>query len=680
MTRLAVLACLLMATPAAAQTRPDPVRVEIDALFGEGMLLGPSYTPVLVTLENRTDRDLAGELEVWMESYDGGHEGHVVALDLPAHQTRQANLTLYVGPLRNHVSARYVSGGRALGRGAESVVFNGAQGVVVLGDPPRLRGALLDLEVEEAMPHGPRQVRVPIGAVSMDARSGDPLLPEEPAGWASVKLLVASAHVLARLSDGQREAIADWLRTGGRLLVLPRSAAELEAPFLRELAGTVGAEPSRAGSALVPEGLPHLALSCSEGQRAETFGCSAPVGLGRVYLASYDAMSAAAIETGMPRELVRSVYAAAETSRPVLAFGRGHDSVDPDEYYYGGASSFGALRATLDPNEGFRPALVLAALVLLLYVVVVGPINFGWVQRKNRPTLALITTPLAALGCMIVLLIVGYIGKGVSMRYRRFEVVELVEGQERAPARRYTGLYSTRPGSFDLPVTPRGEIARRIDGGRQSGPTYVHEGHGVRLADFRAGLWETVFLREDRIVDLGGTIRFERDGRRLSAVVNDSPRALTDAFVVDTGGALYRVGDVAAGTSSIIPRASTDSVRGDWYGADESLRRAMPDITEEDAPYLRGLVRLMMEDLVPRAGDAPVLYARVPLPPSSIGDVFSHEADHRWIRVVASMRGASVAFAAPPTDPDDELYGPSHAELAGDAGVASDAGIPEVGP
>src|SRR5690606_15700931 len=126
---------------------------------------------------------------------------------------------------------------------------------------------------------------------------------------------------------------------------------------------------------------------------------------------------------------------------------------------------------------------------------------------------------------MLVLLVVGYIGKGVSMRYRRFEVVELIEGQERAPARRYTGLYSTRPGSFGLPVTPRGEVALRIDGSRQVGPTYVHEGDGVRLADFRAGLWETVFLREDRIVDLGGTIRFERDGRRLSAVVNDSPRA-----------------------------------------------------------------------------------------------------------------------------------------------------------
>jgi len=677
MIRLVVLACLLVAAPAAAQTRPDPVRVEVDALFGEGMLLGQSYTPVLVTLENRTQRDLAGELDVRMESYDGGHERHVVAIDLPAGQTRQANLTLYVGPLRNRVNVRYMSGGRALGRGAENVTFNGAQGVVVFGDPPRLRGALLDLDVEEALPHGPRQVRVPVGAVSMDARSGDPLLPEEPAGWASVKLLVASAHVLARVSDPQREAIADWLRTGGRLLVLPRSAAELDSPFLRELAGTVGAEPSRAGSALVPEGMPHLALSCSEGQRVESFGCSAPVGLGRVHLASYDAMSAAAIETGVPRELVRSVYAATETTAPALAFARGYDSLDHDAYY-GGASSFGALRATLDPNEGFRPALVLAALVLVLYVVVVGPINFGWVQRKNRPVLALITTPLAALGCMIVLLVVGYIGKGVSMRYRRFEVVELVEGQERAPARRYTGLYSTRPGSFDLPLTSRGEVALRIDGGRQSGPTYVHEGNGVRLADFRAGLWETVFLREDRIVDLGGTIRFERDGRRLSAVVNDSPGALTDAFVVDSGGELYRVGDVGTGTSSTIPRASTASVRGGWYVAADAVRHAMADIADEDAPYLRGLALLMMEDLAPRPGSAPVLYARVPLPPSSIGDVFAHEADYRWIRVAASMRGAPVTLAPPPAvEPYDARPLP---DAEPDAVIASDAGIPEVAP
>src|SRR5690606_36564226 len=105
MRRLVVLACLVMAAPAAAQAQPPPVRVDVEALFGEGMLLGQRYTPVLVTLENRTSRDLAGELDLRVENYEGAHERHRVTIDLPARQARQVNLTIHIDALRSTVSA-----------------------------------------------------------------------------------------------------------------------------------------------------------------------------------------------------------------------------------------------------------------------------------------------------------------------------------------------------------------------------------------------------------------------------------------------------------------------------------------------------------------------------------------------------------------------------------------------
>ncbi len=351
-----------------------------------------------------------------------------------------------------------------------------------------------------------------------------PLLPSEPVGWSSVKVLAASAPVLFRASEREREAIVDWVRTGGSLLVFPRSDHDLSDRWLRELAGSVETLPLGEARRFVPPG--GYALRCSAGQREEDFGCSKALGFGRVFLAGYDGMSAAAVESGAPRHLVRAIYGTPEP-RARLRFGIGGEQLDDRGY---GPSSFGLLRAALDPNEGFRPALLLVALALLVYVIVVGPLNFGWVQKKNRPVLALVTTPLIALGCMLVLVVVGYVGKGVSMRYRRFEIVELVEGQTRAGARRYTGLFSTRPGSYDLPVMEG--AARRVDPAGDRGPTYHHDGDRVELRDFHTGLWETVFLREDRMIELGGAIRFERDGDRLATVVNDSPLALTDAFVV----------------------------------------------------------------------------------------------------------------------------------------------------
>lgn len=666
-----VLACLLVAAPVAAQQRAS-IRVEVDGLFGEGTIADQSYVPLLVTLENPTARDLAGELELRVKRFDGS-ASHRARVEVPAGRARTSILTVFV-PLRaTDIEARFAVGGRTIGRGTASVTPADWTGsVVVLGDPPRLRGALLDLDVVLRTLDGSlRSTRVPVGVVPMDARSGDPLLPDDAAAWSSVGLLVASVPVLSRATEAQREAIADWLRTGGRLLVIPRSAADLTDRFVRDLMGNVGAEESVAASALVPDGVPRLALRCSEAQRVESFGCSAPVGLGRVFLASYDAMSVAAIESGVPRELVRSVYAASQSSPAALPFGRGYESLDGMDYAF---SRFDALRVALDPNEGFRPALALAALVLLLYVVVVGPINFRWVQQKNRPTLALVTTPLAALGCVLALLIVGYIGKGVSMRYRRVELVELVEGQRRAPARRYTGLYATRPGAFDLPATSGGE-AHRIHGAGESGPIYVHEADGVHLTGFRAGLWETVFLREDRVVDVGGAIRFERDGRRLASVVNDTPHPLTHAFVIDGTGAVYRVGAIAAGGSAPIPRRSVGSLsRGGYYGDYEIERLTEPG---EHRPYLRGLAHLAGPSFVPARPEAPVLYAHVSLDPTSIGEVFAHEADHRWIRVIASTRGAAVTPNPSTADFEDPYAIPQPDARA--SGAPSDAGVTDAG-
>lgn len=677
LSRASLAACaasLALASLAHAQAPRELVPTRVEPLFGEGTLTSEAYHAVLVTVENGSGRDLTGEIELRVHGYGDHFARHVVPVDLPRGATRQVVVTVFVDGRASHVGARYVASGRSLGRGDVAVSYaGGARSVVVLGDPPRLRGALLDLDVADLTLTGHREVRAPVGAVRFDPASGDPLLPAEPAALGSVRLLVASAPVLARASEAQRATIADWLRAGGRVLVLPRAASDLEDPFLRALAGPVAAEPSEAELSLVPRGVPHLALSCSEGQRAESFGCSAPVGFGRVFLAGYDAASPAAIESGVSRQLVRSLYAPGDDVGAALPFGRGQDDLARVEYYAVG-QSFGTLRAALDPNEAFRPALVLVAIVLLLYVIVVGPLNFRWVQKKQRPALALVTTPMAALACVGVLLAVGYVGKGVSMRYRRFELLEVVEGQERAPARRYTGLFATRPGAFDLEGPAPGDVARRLDGSGERGPVHRHEGARVRLADFRAGLWETVFVREDRVVGLGGAVRFERDGRRLAAVVNDTPHALEDAFVVDGAGAIYVVGDVAPGARASIPRGSAVGVAS--YTPAEGVAREIARVVEleqGDAAYVGGLVALTGA-LAP--GLVPVLYARAPAPAEALG-VFAREHDERWIRVVPALPGSPVAPALP---------------SVGNAGVhidlsdppeepdAADAGEPSAGP
>lgn len=669
----AILLALLIASPAAAQQRPR-VDVSVESLFGEGTLLADAYVPVVVTLESRVPRRLSGEIDLVLEAYDGEIAHHHARVDLPSRATRQVVMTIFTDSRASHVRATFLAEERSWGATTKSFDYSpGGRSMVVLGDPPRLRGALLDLDVTELIDPTPRQVRVPIGAVAFDRASGDPMLPSDATGWSSVKVILASAPLLARIEDRERSAIAAWIETGGRLVVFPRTENDFASPWLRELVGPLSPERLATpgmSSELEARNVERFALACRERQRTEAFGCSVPIGFGRVFVASYDATSAAAIETGAPRELARAVFAAPDDLSPMLSFARDRDNVGADYYGVGG---FPDLRAALDPNEGFRPALVLVALVLLLYVVVVGPINFGWVQRKNRPVLALVTTPLAALVCLLVLLMVGYVGKGVEMRYRRFELIDAVEGHANAPARRYTGLFSTRPGSFDLPG-PTSGAAYRIEGrNADQGPTYVHEGARVRMPDFRAGLWETVFLREDRIVPLGGSVRFDRDDRRLATVRNTTSLDLEDAFIVDAGGSIYRVGRVRARGSAIIGRDPVGSIVTQSYDFEATTETiaSVIRISEEERPYLRGLLGLAAQRIV--SGQLPTLYARVAVDPDPIAGTFAPESDHRWIRVVPSVRGAAIVPAPPVIDPSYGAYYDAGMPLY-DAG-ALDAGV-----
>ncbi|MCA9607197.1 MAG: hypothetical protein KC619_16435 [Myxococcales bacterium] len=656
--RRLLAALLLLALPAGAEAQGlrAPARVQVTALFGEGTLIADGWSTVLVEVENRTRGDQHGTVQVDVGDYRGTHLRRALPLDVPGGQTRSLRVPLFTGSAGSVVHARFEVDGRVLARGERSVDYAPSErSVVVFSDPPRLRGALLDLDVETYTSSGERQVRFPVGTVRFDPATSDPLLPETAAEWSTVRLLVASAPVLARVSAPQRAAIEDWLRAGGTLLVFPRSEADFRLPWLVSLAGEIALDgPTPSPDAWVPP-VATFPFRCTGDQRTWTTGCGRRVGHGFVHVAAYDGESPAAIETGAPRAFIASFLSRADEGL-ALRFARGSD--DLDQRYWTQQGSFGSLRAALDPNQGFRPALVLVALALLFYVILVGPVNFRWVAKKNRPTLALVTTPLAASACVLVLLTVGYLGKGVTMRYRRVEVAEALEGETRAFARRYTGLFSTRPGTFDLPLADPNAMTHRIGGGSGDPPLQETRGSRDRLSDFRAGLWETTFLREDRVFELGGTIGFEREGERLIAVRNETGQRLEGAFVIDTAGSIYPVGDLDPGTRAEIPRTSRRTVsRHFLIGPDSDAPRVIAGMARLDADdsderaRVRGLIHLLGDRFVPT--DAPVLYARLPATYARIGDVFTAEVDQRWLRLAPMPRDLGAWTDDSPEAPPD---------------------------
>lgn len=671
------LALLSLASIAHAQQPPRrAVTLTADGVFGPEALLGDGYDALSITATNNTTATLRGHVEVAVRQWQQPEQVVEMPLDLPGNETRRAIVTIFVTDSAA-IEARYVvDGGGASGAFSTSVTASygqSARALVVLADPPRLRGALLDLTTNVRTPAfgygggGTTASGVPLGLVAFDARTGDPVLPTSALGWSSVAVLAASAPTLGRLSADQLDALEGWLHAGGRMVLFPRTDADLGSPFVR----THFPEVRRDGVQERVDGqAPIVSLTCGAAHR-ERFGCSTRVGFGALYLADFDGAAPPYVELPSTRAIVSAIVDQAnggfDPVASTLTYGRRTDETADSYGYYGSAQrlSFGRLRAALDPNEGYRPALALIGIVLFLYVLLVGPLNFWWVGRKKTPTLALLTTPALALACAAVMFFVGYLGKGVIMRYRRVEIVEAVEGDSLGVARRYTGYYFTRPSSMQTDGPDDGGVYRLLGG---SGGV-VHQGDArPTLRDVSGSLWETVFTREEHEVALGQGVTFTLDDRRLAAVHNGTTEDLHGAFVVDAAGNVYVVGELAAGASADIPRdASLFLPTSGFYDVTSSevgtLRDAL-GLAPSESAYALGIARLLGSF---PAGLVPVLYARgEPEGAPTASPSFAVERDLRILRIVPNLAvpdlylsTGTIAEVTPPTDgprdPSDPL-------------------------
>ena len=643
----ALMTAFLAAAPATAvRAQPKlPVRIDAHGIFGDELLLPNGYTTLRIELTNTTARSLRGTLSVQVAQWRAPPVRHELALDLPGLGERRALITVFVEN-GSDIRIRYDVGGREAGRAQLSNGYASVDaGVVVMADPPRIRGALLDLAVENtgAPSFGaPGTVETyPTGVVPIDRASGDPILPTDAVGWSKVRLLVASAPLLMRAGPREQQALGDWVRTGGEILVFPRSDADLRDPLLVSWLGMV--EPFEAPAnedqpAFVPASMSGRYLRGESGFRTEAFGGSKRFGFGRVYVATYDGTVPPAVDGPEPIAIVRAIVSQVPVKgveQPLLDFGKGQDSFS-DAF---GANSFGSLRATLDPNEGYRPALGLVAIMLLFYVVLIGPINFAFIGKRNRPTLALITTPAAALGCLVLMLGLGYLGKGVRTRYRAVSVVESMEGDSSGVMRRYSGLFLTRPATFAVPGPERGFLMPLRSDSSDLSPTYSHAESPPVLGDLRGRLWETIFTREDLLEELGGSVIFDRQQGVLVRVHNRTKHRLRGAVMVDRFGWVYRIGDIDAGGSAEVNRDGTLHLEDQqmfWGREDTNLRQfgRVMNLPRERNEALHGAIRLLGGTLM--SPGSPALFAWVDAPPRpAVAGIFGREEDYWFVRIVA---------------------------------------------
>lgn len=612
-TRLIVLLCLipaLAALPVKAQSALPTLQVRpaFDGNFKYG-----EWLPLTAEIEN-PGGDLEAELQVSV-----ANGSYAVVYNRPVELPAGAHKIVPVYVLANNFSrvleVRLVSGSRLLA--SQTLNVHPQPNITYLvGILSPQRGAIALLNgVELGVP--------PRAKLLVDLSLDD--LPERAEGLASFDLLIFNDLDTSRLSAAQSEALLGWVQRGGRLVIggggnaalslsgLPQvlrpleasGALEVNASALGGLARFTGTDaPQAPGSFLLAAGELDPQARILAGDAARPLLVERKVHKGAVDWCALD-LSASPFEGWSGALAFWQTLVSPGTAYPADM------PQDMSLRQLRSGSMYGAL--TNIPSLDL-PSVRSLSILLALYVLLVGPVNYLVLRRLRRLHLAWVSIPV-----LTVLFAAGAFAIGYSLRGNDLVLnkIAVVEAQPHGPARvtTYIGLFSPRrqaynievkgeglvsPGEqyYDMSVMPQLEMNIQ-----QSNPSLVR-GLAVNQWSMQS------LMSEDSWADFGslsGDLRLKGD-TLTGSVRNDTRQTLKDA-VLAVNHRFQKLGDLAPGQEVQIDLGLAN-LNKDWNMSPSLSYSLFPDMYVSSKPAPRqSLLRTNIIDNIIDSGSGAVLSA-----------------------------------------------------------------------
>lgn len=544
--------------PSAEPSSPEPIQardldVTIAGVFGEHSFRSGGFTEIVVGIGNR-GKEL-GRGTVVAKSYRPWRGHGFQSIDAPFEVAPGADAVLVVPTFVSEFGEPLVEvraeddaliGERTLDR------HDIGQAALIELTPRSPLGAML-AGVSLGVTRDPWQgryratgedLRLEVASVSTVTRSGEPVLPRRAASYSVGAVVLVRSDLLVRLGAAELAALVGWTLSGGSLAVAVTRPEDLRHPTIAALVGGESLEVPVEGATLArvplsplapgsgaktfgPDVSPTTALvEKLRGFRGgnllpSAFGSTATYGLGEVHLLAADPTTAPALgDEWMHLRLAKLVERAVDRRVSILT-NLGRDADQDDD-----------VRRYLDPNEGSRWAVVVAVLLLCVYALVAGPVNFAHWRRRGRPLQALPMLAVLSGGVFLAVAVLAVFAKGVTARARHLTLVEAGGGMSTGATRRFRGFYVPRVRS--LPVQAGHSAAVVI---MNSGPAterndrWHHDRDVHRLSGVPLRPWQTQVVREDGFAELGGGVALVKGPGEDLTVVNRSGRGLLGLLV-----------------------------------------------------------------------------------------------------------------------------------------------------
>jgi hypothetical protein len=173
---------------------------------------------------------------------------------------------------------------------------------------------------------------------------------------------------------------------------------------------------------------------------------------------------------------------------------------------YGGWSMDGVFGAMIDSRQVRKPPVSWLLLLLVVYLVVIGPLDQYWLKKINRQMLTWLTFPAYVVIFSLLIYYIGYRLRAGETEWNELHLVDLLPRGAEADwrGRTYASIYSPVNESYPLTsalprATVRGEFLGMWGGGQEGGRLAVEQlGEGFKAEVF-VPVWTSQLLASDWI-------------------------------------------------------------------------------------------------------------------------------------------------------------------------------------
>ncbi|MEW6724652.1 MAG: hypothetical protein AB1331_07035 [Bacillota bacterium] len=554
-----VIALALLGLAGLAGAEPA-VSLKVEVGY-EGRAKITHWMPVWVTATNNGTNDMAGELRVVVPNSEGtASSRYTTPVVLPAGTTKEFRMNVPFHQFGRWLDVELFSGGRVVAaeRGQLSGMSLADLLVGVLGTDSATGGFLSNLKVKAQMGRG-------IQVVRLDSK----LFPETASLMKAFDLVMLNDYDPGQLSQGQLATLSAWVQAGGTLVVgggdhaastigrLPAGLRPLDPDGTRTLAG-LSALGNYAGAAIRDQRVVATVGQLAPETKALASQNGVPVlavrraGQGQIiYFATDLAMEPLRSWDG--NEKLWNRLLTEETGILSDAYLRRLEQHQP----------WVLVKALSDLAVFQLPPVRALAVLVIIYLLLIGPVNYWVLRRLDRREWSWATVPLLALVIVVGVYSLGFKAKGLDVITSDITVMVFEESSNFVNLQTYIGVFapsrntvelSLEGGSLVTPVSLGGYDHYYGTRGRSEVTTTISLGSRNTVTFMSRDAYQMRTVRAERTMVWEGRIEADlvtASGRLVGRIVNRTGLPLTDCVLLGPAG-LQRLGDLAPGAEVVV--------------------------------------------------------------------------------------------------------------------------------